>query len=81
MACYNPWGHKESNTTQRLDNNNNIKHNRNTNPRANTLPRWHSEICTGKVTFELGVDKWDFIRQKREQRAFQVDGTIGTESA
>ena len=79
LACCSPRGRKESNMTQRLDNNN-IKHNGNTNPRANTLPRWHSGICTGKVTFELGVDKWDFIRQKREQRAFQVEGTIGTES-
>ena len=63
--------------TQRLHN---IKHNGNTNPRANTLPRWHGETCTEKVTFELGVDKWDFLRQNREQRAFQVEGTIGTVS-
>ena len=63
--------------TQRLHN---IKHNGNTNPRANTLPRRHGETCTEKVTFELGVDKWDFLRQKREQRAFQVEGTIGTVS-
>ena len=70
------------NMTQQLhNNNNNIKYNGNTNPRANTLPRQRSEICTEKVTLELGVDKWDFIRQKREQRAFQIERTIGTESA
>ena len=43
---------------------------------ANTLPRGHFEIFTEKVTFELGVDKWDFIRQKRKQWAFQMEPQV-----
>lgn len=50
-------------------------------PEANILPRGHSATCTEKVTFEVCVkNKWKFIKQKREQRTFQIEGAPCTKS-
>ena len=62
LACHSPWGHKESDLTERLS------------PRTKS-PRGHSGIVLFSVPAWAGL-RWMPPRRTRVRRSWQVEGKI-----